>query len=91
MLPISSTATVCRDAAAKEVEAALIDAYPGLTNRVAGSGSRNRGTRHVNEIVLEYGAKEFVVKDKLILISIGQMGEKWGIYEAVRAVEHMSI
>ena len=31
------------EAAAKEVEAALIDAYPGLVNRVAGSGSETGG------------------------------------------------
>ena len=61
------------EAAAKEVEAALIDAYPGLVNRVAGTGSRDRGTRHVSEIVLEYSAKEFTVEEPLILISIGQL------------------
>ena len=54
------------NAAAREVEAALIDAYPGLTNRVAGPGSKDRGTRHVNEIMLEYGAEEFVVEERLI-------------------------
>ena len=54
------------EAVAREVEAALIDAYPGLVNRVAGSGSRDRGTRHVDEIVLEYNAEEFVVEEPLI-------------------------
>ena len=74
------------EAAAKEVEAALIDAYPGLVNRVAGSGSRDRGTRHVDEIVLEYSAEEFVVEEPLILISIGKLWNERGVYGAVRGV-----
>ena len=74
------------NASAREVEAALIDAYPDLTNKVAGLGSKNRGTRHVKEIVLEYSAQEFELKHKLILISVAHMGEKWGIYEAVRGL-----
>ena len=78
------------DAAAKEVEAALIDAYPGLVNKVAGSGS-DRGTRHVDEIMLEYSAKEFVVEEPLILISIGQTWKERGVYEAVRGVWRMDI
>ena len=71
---------------AREVEAALIDAYPGLVNRVAGAGSRDRGTRHVDEIVLEYTAEEFVVDEPLILISIGQLWRDRGVYEAVRGL-----
>ena len=71
---------------AKEVEAALIDAYPGLVNRVAGSGSKDRGTRHANEIVQEYSAEEFVVEEPLILISIGKLWKVLGVYEAVRGV-----
>ena len=78
------------ESAAKEVEAALIDAYPGLTNRVIGEDSRDRGTKHVDEIVLEYGAEEFILQDKLVLISIGQLWRN-GIYEAVRALWNMSI
>ena len=74
------------DAVAKEVEAALIDAYPGLVNRVVGSGSKDRGTRHVDEIVLEYSAEEFVVEEPLILISIGKLWKERGVYEAVRGL-----
>ena len=74
------------EAAAKEVEAALIDAYPGLTNRVVGSGSRDRGTRHADEIFLEYSAEEFVVEEPLILISIGRLWNERGVYEAVRGL-----
>ena len=74
------------EAVAREVEAALIDAYPGLVNRVAGSGSRDRGTRHVSEIMMEHGAEEFVVGEPLLLISIGRLWNELGVYEAVRGV-----
>ena len=79
------------NATAREVEAALIDAYPGLTNRVAGSGSKDRGSRHVKEIMLEYGAEAFVVREPLILIKIGQLWNVWGVYEAVRGLWSMSL
>ena len=71
---------------AAEVEAALIDAYPGLVNRMVGEGSRDRGTRHVSEIMLEHSAEAFVVGEPLILISIGQLWNELGVYEAVRGV-----
>lgn len=79
------------EAVAKEVEAALIDAYPGLVNRVAGEDSRDRGTRHVSEIVLEYGAEEFVVEEPLILISIGRLWKELGIYGAVKGVWRLNM
>ena len=75
---------------AKEVEAALIDAYPGLTNKVAGEGSK-RGTKHVREIMLQYSAEEFVVREPLILISISQLWDRWGVYDAVRGLWRMKI
>src|SRR5215813_13618946 len=37
-----------------EVEAALIDAYPGLTNIAAGSGSSDFGVMHADEIIRRY-------------------------------------
>ena len=53
------------------VEAALMDAYPGLTNKVRGHRSRDYGSRHVEEIIDEYAGEEFDVKEALLLISIG--------------------
>ena len=74
---------------AMEVEAALIDAYPGLTNRMGGAGSNARGVRHVREIIREFDAEEFVLDRSLIMISIGKTYEERGIYEAVRGVWNM--
>ena len=42
-----------------QIEAALIDAYPGLANRVAGHGSGDYGCRHIEQIVAEYAAQPF--------------------------------
>ncbi|MYE55026.1 MAG: hypothetical protein F4X34_07510 [Chloroflexi bacterium] len=72
------------ESTAYEVEAALIDAYPGLVNKVAGKGSRDFGTRHASEIVAEYRAEPFKVEEKLILIFIGRRWKERGVYEAVR-------
>ena len=72
------------EATAYEVESALIDAYPGLVNKVAGKGSKDYGVRHVSEIIAEHSAEPFTVEEKLILISIGRRWETHDVYEAVR-------
>ena len=73
---------------ASVVEAALIDAYPGLTNIQNGMDSGDYGCRSVEEIRHLYKAPEakFTGSDKLLLIKINDESiEKVGsIYEAVR-------
>ncbi len=69
---------------ALQIEAALIDAYPGLTNRVSGHGTDDYGVRHVKEIITEYKAEEFEAGEPLILISIAKSYEVRDVYEAVR-------
>ncbi len=78
---------------AYEVEAALIDAYPGLTNRVGGHGSGEYGSQHVEEIIRAYEAEPFEVREPLILISIGVLfnREEYSVYEAVRAVWKLDV
>ena len=61
-----------REDVAFEVEAALIDAYPGLTNLVGGRGSGEYGSRHVEEIVGQYAVEPFEVKESLMLIYVGR-------------------
>ena len=56
----------------KEVEAALIDAYPGLTNRMGSAGSNDRGVRHADQIIREHDAPEFELNHRLIMISVGK-------------------
>ena len=76
-----------------QIEAALIDAYPGLTNRITGHGTDDYGSRHVEQIISEYEAQEFEVKHPLILISIARSyeDEERDIYEAVRGVWRISV
>ena len=71
---------------ALEVEAALIDAYPGLGNIQQGIDSEIRGSRHADEIIVQYAAEPFVVKEKLMLISIRGTIEIRDLYHAVRGV-----
>ena len=78
-----------REEAAYEVEAALIDAYPGLTNRAGGHGSGDYGSRHVEEIIAQYADEEFEVNEPLMLIFIGtyyQRDSISGIYDACAAL-----
>jgi hypothetical protein len=71
---------------ARIVEAALIDAYPGLSNRVGGHGSSDYGCRHLEQIITESGRPEFVPTEPLILISIGRSFESGAgsVYENTR-------
>ena len=69
--------------AAAEVEAALIDAYAGLTNVQGGYGSADRGPMSPEQIVRLYDAEPFTVRDddNLMLIKvkaemIGEHGER---------------
>ena len=68
-----------------QVEAAVIDAYPGLSNRVGGHDN-DFGAAHVEEIVAIYAAETFVPVHPILLISIGQryFEEGISIYDAVR-------
>ncbi|KRW58934.1 LEM-3-like GIY-YIG domain-containing protein [Pseudomonas sp. TTU2014-080ASC] len=71
-------------ATAKEVEAALIDAYPGLTNIMGGEGSGERGAMHANEIIREYSAEPAIFNHRILLISINRSASERPLYEATR-------
>lgn len=75
-----------------QIEAALIDAYPGLSNRVNGHGSGDYGCRHIDQIIAEYSLAPFEVVDSLILISISRSydEEAKSIYDAVRGCWRIS-
>lgn len=71
---------------ARIVEAALIDAYPGLSNRVGGHRSSDYGCRHLEQIITEAGMPEFVPGEPMVLISIGRSFEAddASVYENTR-------
>lgn len=69
---------------AKEVEAALIDAYPGLTNVMGGEESGDRGAMHADEIVWEYLAEPALFEHRALLISVNRSASERPLYEATR-------
>lgn len=69
---------------AKEVEAALIDAYPGLTNVMGGEESGDRGAMHADEIVREYLAEPAIFYHRALLISVNRSASECPLYEATR-------
>lgn len=71
---------------AYQIEAAVMDAYPGLTNRISGHGSGDYGCRHIDQIIAEYTVAPFEVDQPLILIAINRSYEDEGknVYDAVR-------
>lgn len=72
------------DETALEVEAALIDAYPGLTNIAGGAGSNDYGVMHAKEIIRRYCAEPAVFQHKVLLISINRTVTETSMYEATR-------
>jgi hypothetical protein len=67
-----------------EVEAALIDAYPGLTNIQGGTGGTDYGAMHAKEIIQRYTAEPAVFQHKALLISINRSAAESSLYEATR-------
>jgi hypothetical protein len=73
------------DKTATEVEAALMDAYPGLTNLVAGAGTSEYGAMHAQEIIKRYSAEPAVFQHKALLISVNRSAlERPSVYDATR-------
>lgn len=69
---------------AEAVEAALINAYPGLTNIVLGAGSNDFGPANAKEIIINYSAKEAVLDEACLLININQSISELDLYMATR-------
>jgi hypothetical protein len=72
------------DKTAFEIEAALIDAYPGLTNIVAGAGSSDYGAMHAKEIIARYRAEPAMFQHRVLLISVNRSATEASLYEATR-------
>ena len=67
-----------------EVESALIDAYPGLTNAVGGTGSNDYGAMHAKEIIDRYCAQPAAFSHKALLINVNRSATETLLYEATR-------
>lgn len=69
---------------ALEVEAALIDAYPGLTNLAGGSGHVDYGVMHARELIQRYTATPAVFRHKALLITVNRSAAERSLYDATR-------
>jgi hypothetical protein len=69
---------------AVEVEAALIDAYAGLTNVAGGEGSSDFGVMHAREIIAKYRAEPADFKHRAILVNVNRRAGDVSLYDAVR-------
>lgn len=67
-----------------EVEGALIDAYPGITNIMDGHRNNEFGAMHSKEIINRYSAEIAEFKHKALLISVNRSALESSLYEATR-------
>lgn len=68
-----------------EVEAALIDAYPGLTNIVGGVDNRTRGAMHANQIIQLYAVEEANFENhRALIIKLNRNALEQNLYEKTR-------
>ncbi len=67
------------DYAIEDVEAAVIDAFPNLTNIKKGYKSDKKGPRTIDEINRSYGLEDLEIKpeDKLLLFNVNQLPENY--------------
>ena len=72
------------DETAFEVEAALIDAFPGLTNVAGGRGGADFGAMHAAEIVRRYSAEVAVFEHRALLINVNRSAAGRSLYDATR-------
>lgn len=83
---------IADDKTAYLIEAALMDAYPGLHNLAKGHGSGEHGSRHLMQIIHQYATEDFVADRPLLLISIRlSFGQDLSIYDAVRHAWKVSL
>lgn len=75
-----------------EVEAALIDAYPGITNVMDGHGNSDFGAMHSSEILKRYCAESADFKHKILLISVNRtaLDTEISLYESTRYAWRLS-
>lgn len=67
-----------------EVEAALIDAYPGLANDQGGHHSNDRGPMHAFQIRQKFEAPEFIARGDELIVNVNRLGSSRSPYDAAR-------
>jgi uncharacterized protein len=79
------------DETAFEVEAALMDAYAGLTNVAGGIGSNDFGVMHANEVIRRYASPIAVFSHRALLINVNRSALEGSLYEATRYAWKVSL
>jgi uncharacterized protein len=79
------------DRTALEVEAALMDAYPGLTNVAGGHGTTEFGAMHALEIIRRYSAEPAEFQHRALLISVNRSAADASLYDATRYAWRISL
>ena len=79
------------EATAFEVEAALMEAYPGLTNIVAGHGCDQFGVLHADEICRRYEAPVVEFHHPVLMLTVNKLAAEESLYEATRYAWRLSI
>jgi uncharacterized protein len=79
------------DETAFAVEAALMDAYPGLANEAGGVASSDFGVMHALEIMRRYAAEPAIFCHKSVLISVNRSAADVSLYEATRYAWRVSL
>lgn len=79
------------ESTAFEVEAALIDAYPGLSNIADGHGNSEVGVMHAEEITKRYLAQTAEFSHRALLISVNQSALEGSLYESTRFAWRLSV
>jgi hypothetical protein len=74
-----------------EVEAALIDAYSGLTNIMDGHGNNDYGAMHAIEIKRKYQAETAVLNHKILMITVNRSAAERSLYDATRFAWRLSV
>jgi hypothetical protein len=71
------------------VEAALIDAFPGLTNEQGGHGSNSYGPMHANQIIEKYSLPsiEEEPSEKLVIINVNNIQNRVDVNEIYKQVK----
>ena len=69
---------------AYQVEAALMEAYPGLTNIMGGHNSDEYGVMHADELRRRYEAKLAIFEHSVALVIVNRLAAEESLYEATR-------
>ena len=67
-----------------QVEAALMEAYPGLTNIMGGHDSDEFGVMHATELQRRYEAQVAIFQHNVALIIVDRLAAERSLYEATR-------